>query len=208
MKPQVYPIFPEPILEVKDIGVDQDRILNLYEKQEWGNTNADDDSDKFLKISNNLKVLKEAEELEKIFVGIINEYTKDIMRYKNRFYLTTSWFVKTEKNKISVLHNHGNAMISAVYYFGLSDTNKAKIVFEKPFLSQFDLKPMEYNTLNCIGYDFEMENDSVLVFPSYLKHKVVRHENNEDRKSLAMNFMPKGIIGTGSTEIYLSGPDD
>jgi len=207
MIPQLYPIFPEPILEVRAVGLDQDKVQNLFKKQAWADTNADDNPDNFLKISKNLKVLDDAEDIKKIFMTIVNEYARDVMRYKNKFYMTTSWFVKAEKNNISVLHNHGNSIISACYYFGLLGDKKSKIVFERPFLSQFDLKPIDYNNFNGVAHIFEIGNDAILVFPSHLKHKAMRHENSETRKSLAMNFMPEGLVGTGTTELYLSGPN-
>jgi hypothetical protein len=207
IKAQVHSIFPEPIVEVNNVGIDQEKIQKLYAQQEWAATNADDNAEYFLQISKNLKVLDDSNEFKARILGMINEYARDVLRYRNKFYLTTSWFVKAEKNKISVIHNHGNAMICAVYYFGLAKDSKAKIVFEKPFQSQFDLKPVDYNVFNGPSYKFELGNDSLLIFPSHLKHKVVRHENPETRKSLAMNFMPKGLVGSGTTELDLGEGD-
>ena len=208
MTAQVHPIFPEAIVEFGNTGIDQERLLRLYESQEWGDTNADDDPERFLKISRNLKVLNDAPEIKNRFVAIVNEYASEVMRYTNEFHMTTSWFVKTETNKISVLHNHGNAMLCAVYYFGQTGNNKSRICFEKPFVSQFDIKPTAYNVFNGPSHNFEMGNDTVLVFPAYLKHKVLRHDHAETRKSLAMNFMPSGLIVSGATEIHLGKPED
>ncbi len=202
-KAHVNPIFPEAIVEISNAGIDQKKIHDLYARQEWMSTNPDDYAEYFLQISKNLKVLDDTLDLKNKILGMVNEYSRDVLRYKNKFYLTTSWFVKTEKNKISVMHNHGNAMISAVYYFGLAQDTKAKIIFERPFQNQFDLKPIDYNIFNGPSHRFELGNDSLLIFPSHLKHKVVRHENPETRKSLAMNFMPKGMVGAGTTELDL-----
>ncbi len=99
MRVQLHPIFPEPIVEFNNIGVEQNKLQNLYEKQEWGDTNSDDNSDNFLKISKNLKALNEDEELKKIFADLINRYATEVMQYENKFYMTTFWFVKTEKIK-------------------------------------------------------------------------------------------------------------
>jgi hypothetical protein len=206
MKSQLLPIFPEPIVEYKELGVDPARIEKLYDQQEWKSTNADDNADYFLKISKNMRVLDDDIALKKIFVDVLTEYKTKFMCYKNEFHMTTSWFTKTEKNKISVLHDHGNAMFSAVYYFGLVGDIKARITFERPVTNNFDLIPTSYNALNGPSYIFELGNDTMLIFPSYLRHKVNRHENDSTRKSLAMNFMPQGVIGADTNEIYLSGP--
>lgn len=204
MNAQLLPIFPEPIVEYKGIGADQNKLNYLYDKQEWKSTNSDENPEYFLEISKNLKVLDEDAELKQLFTDIINEYTKKFLLYTNRFFLTTSWFTKTEKNRISILHNHGNAMFCAVYYFGSPDSIKSKITFEKPVTNQFDLKPTSYNVLNGPSHVFEMENDTLLIFPSHLKHKVNRHNNDNVRKSLAMNFLPSGVIGSGTNEMNLS----
>lgn len=201
MNAQLQPIFPEPIVEYSKIGADQARISRLYEQQQWEPTNTGDNPEYFLKISRNLNVLGEDQQLKDFFEGLVNNYASKFLLYENRFHATTSWFTMAEKDKISILHNHGNAMFCAVYYFGLSGDRKAQIAFEKPVLSQFDLKPKQYNVLNGPAHVFDMGNDSMLVFPSYLKHKVVRHEHDEVRKSLAMNFMPIGRAGAGTTEI-------
>ncbi len=204
MNAQLLPIFPEPIVEYKDIGVDLSRMQYLYDLQEWASTNPEDNAEYFLEISRNMNVLDQDQELKDLFVSIINEYAKKFMLFNNEFYLTTSWFTKTERNKISVLHNHGNAMFCAVYYFGSPDDTKSKITFEKPVTSQFDVKPSAYNAINGPSYVFEMGNDTLLIFPSYLKHKVNRHDNPYVRKSLAMNFLPRGVIGSGTNEVRLS----
>lgn len=207
MRAQLLPIFPEPIVEYKNIGADQVKLENLYEMQEWKNTNSEENPGFFLEISKNLGVMNVDSALKKFFEEIVNEYASKFLLYTNSFYMTTSWFTKTEKNKISVLHNHGNAMFSAVYYFGLSGENKSRITFEKTISSQFDLKPTAYNVLNGPSHVFEMGNDSLLIFPSYLKHKVNSHESPETRKSLAMNFIPRGVIGHDTNEIHLLSPD-
>ncbi len=203
MKAQLLPIFPEPIVEYKNLGIDQDRIRSLYEQQSWVSTNPDDNPDYFLKISQNKRVLNDDKDLKSAFENVLNAYTREYMLYENRFYITTCWFTRTESNKISILHNHGNAMFSAVYYFGLPDQQKARITFERPVISQIDLKPKAYNVLNGPSHVFEMANDSLLIFPSYLKHKVNRHEDRDVRKSLAMNFLPQGVVGAGTNEINL-----
>lgn len=205
MNAQLQPIFPEPIVLYSGLGVDQEKLHKLYDQQEWISTNGEDNADYFLKISKNLKVLNSDETLKNVFIKAVNDYSSRFMLYKNKFCMTTSWFTKTEKNRISVLHNHDNAMFCAVYYFGASDGIKSRIVFEKPVTSQFDLKPSNYNVLNGPSHVFEMENDSLLIFPSYLKHKVARHENNEVRKSLAINFIPTGVLGAGTTEVLFDG---
>lgn len=201
MNAQLQPIFPEPIVLYSGLGVDQEKLEKLYDKQDWISTNGEDNADYFLKISRNLKVLNDDEKLKAIFTRAVNDYAAKFMLFRNQFNITTSWFTKTEKNRISVLHNHGNAMFCAVYYFGSSNGAKSRIVFEKPVTSQFDVKPSAYNVLNGPSHVFEMENDSLLIFPSYLRHKVARHENNEVRKSLAINYIPTGVLGAGTTEL-------
>ena len=204
MTSKIHPIFPETLVQHVDLGIDQERLLKLYDLQSWHSTNSEDNAEYFLQISENFQVLDAVKDIKKVFLDLVNEYAKDLMLYENEFYMTTSWFTKTEYNKISSIHNHGNAVISAVYYFDLEGDEKSRITFERAFLSQFDLKPKSYNVFNSPTHFFELGNDAMLIFPSYLRHKANRNTNERVRKSLAMNFLPKGAIGDYLTEISLS----
>ncbi len=95
IKAQVHSIFPEPIVEVSNVGIDQEKIQKLYAQQEWAATNADDNAEYFLQISKNLKVLEGNNEFKTKILGMINEYARDVLRYRNKFYLRAPLLIQT-----------------------------------------------------------------------------------------------------------------
>ena len=94
------------------------------------------------------------------------------------------------------MHNHANSMFSAVYYFG--NNVNSEIRFERKSMSMWEIEPTEHNEFNCGTDTMIIENGTIIIFPSYLPHQVVEHKDNVTRKSLAVNFIPVGEIGTGN----------
>jgi len=117
--------------------------------------------------------------------------------------LTTSWFTKSEPGEESNFHNHQNSMLSAVLYLR-SEKNSGSITFHN-FLDQslFFLKTKEWTIYNSRAWTFEPLSGEILIFPSYLFHKVCRNESKITRYSLACNYMPVGDILDKTTDNYL-----
>ena len=97
----------------------------------------------FTEISKNSQLLKEMPEIKSAMLVSLKKYTTNVLKYKNDFKVTTSWFTKTEQNQFSIMHNHANSMFSAVYYFG--NNINSKIKFEKKSLSMWELTPTDHN---------------------------------------------------------------
>ena len=47
------------------------------------------------------------------------------------------------------------------------------------------------------------EPKSIILFPSFLNHKVMPNETNKDRYSIAFNIIPKGEFGDTTMKLYL-----
>src|SRR6056300_1145040 len=138
-------LFPEAIYTEK-LNLDEEYLNQYYDKQSWLNYRGTERANVFTKISKNSQLLKEMPEIEAAILTSLKKYTSNVLKYKNDFKVTTSWFTKTEKNQFSIMHNHANSMFSAVYYF---DNNlNSEIRFEKKSLSMFELAPYEHNGYN------------------------------------------------------------
>ena len=193
--PNINLLFPE-VLFSENLNLNETELLNIYKQQNFvkykgvGNTNS------FTEISENYNVLDEVPNIKNIILKSMNDFASNFLKYKNEFKITTSWFTKTEKNQFSIMHNHANSMFSAVYYF---DNNlNSEIRFEKKSLSMFELTPHEYNDYNSGTTIMSIENGTLIIFPSYLPHQVMQHKDDSIRKSLAINFLPVGVIGGGN----------
>ena len=188
-------LFPEAIYTEK-LDLDEEYLNQYYDKQSWLTYKGTEKVGVFTEISKNSQLLKEMPEIEVAILTSLKKYTSNVLKYKNDFKVTTSWFTKTEKNQFSIMHNHANSMFSAVYYFG--NNVNSEIRFEKKSMSMWEIKPTEHNEFNCDTDTMVIENGTIIIFPSYLPHQVVEHKDNVTRKSLAVNFIPVGEIGTGN----------
>ena len=188
-------LFPEAIYTEK-LDLDEEYLNQYYDKQSWLTYRGTEKVGVFTEISKNSQLLKEMPEIKSAILVSLKKYTTNVLKYKNDFKVTTSWFTKTEQNQFSIMHNHANSMFSAVYYFG--NNINSKIKFEKKSLSMWELTPTEHNEFNCGTDVMSIENGTIIIFPSYLSHQVLEHNDDSIRKSLAINFIPVGEIGTGN----------
>ena len=199
----VQPIFAETVCIYKGLKVDNDKLESMYDKQTFRKTNQEDGYTNFCSLSNDYHVLDKEVELQKFFLNIMNDFAVQVLKSKNNFKMTTSWFTKAETGEITTWHNHSNSMYSGVYYFGQPEDELSKLKLEKPHVSSFELDVTEITNNNCKSYEFTFGNNSMILFPSYLRHKLMLHKYKQVRKSLAFNFIPVGVIGKFSEEMYI-----
>ena len=50
---------------------------------------------------------------------------------------------------------------------------------------------------------FDTSDNLLIIFPSYLRHRVMPNNSKETRYSLAFNIFPKGKISNDDTEITI-----
>jgi hypothetical protein len=62
-------------------------------------------------------------------------------------------------------------------------------------------EPSEYNLYNSSSWEITPKKNLMIIFPSYLFHKVNTHISNENRYSLAFNLFPKGNIGKNDSSL-------
>ncbi len=116
------------------------------------------------------------------------------------FAITQSWVsVKTQGQKHTA-HRHPNSIISGVFYW--QDENVDPIIFHKPevpgIYSSLKMKtnPGQNNfPYAWDSYSIKPRKNTLVLFPSHLKHSVEELQIETVRKCLAFNSMPKKIIG-------------
>ena len=141
--------------------------------------------------SADLWILNSNLELAKEFEHRVNNTLSEI-KYDVPFQLTTSWYTRTLPNKSITSHKHANCVWSTVFYF---DDNCGELTFSK------DVPDI---SLNCHAEDINLRmfgeasilarKGFMLLFPSSLYHSLKANNSNRERYSLAMNFMPKGMV--------------
>ena len=120
---------------------------------------------------------------------------------KKKYIITTSWITFTPEGGSSQTHNHRNSFWSGVYYFQDEyPEGSSSIQFSNPITplsdycySAYDIE--KFNHYNCESWGFLPEPKQLLLFPSYLKHRVMKNNSNKVRHSLAFNIVPIGRWG-------------
>ena len=202
MKPNVYPVFSSPIT-VFTVEEDYSELQNLklnysYDKsKEIGSSKSYSTKNKY--------VLENFPEVKKIFTKYFLYFKNSILGLETtEFRMTTSWGTKTGKNGFSQFHNHKNSVYSAVFYY--DDINSGNLKFLSPTINLETVRLNETpntNFLHSKTFYIEPQKSLLVIFPSYLMHRVCENKSSNTRYSLAMNFFPTGIIGDGDSSIVL-----
>ena len=128
-------------------------------------------------------------------------YVKKYLKIKKEanFYLLNSWVNIHRPNDQAQVHQHGNALLSGVYYPIVPKNSgnlnfhrgKHKNLFDTSILMEYD----DYDNTTAERYEIEVENDLIIIFPSHLEHSVQRNISNKNRYSLAFNYYVRGEFG-------------
>ena len=139
----------------------------------------------------------------------ISEYVRQVIRPKNKsleFYITQSWLNVTKQNEHHEIHNHPNSIISGVYYF----TDNSKIIFNSPFTASgsrtISIESEINNSWNFANYNEciqTWEKGTLILFPSYLTHRVPKNTSFDVRVSISFNVFVRGELGTIDNLTYL-----
>ena len=130
----------------------------------------------------------------------IRTYVKEIINPKEEldFYITQSWLNVTKPGEGHHIHNHSNSIISGVFYIATIEEND-KIYFYDSSVNMkdrmnFEIK--EHNFWNASIWIMSVENNNLLLFPSWLPHSVEKNKNaTTDRISISFNTFARGIFG-------------
>tara|TARA_R100001591_G_scaffold49212_1_gene59877 strand:+ start:586 stop:1215 length:630 start_codon:yes stop_codon:yes gene_type:complete len=191
----VEPIFAHPIF-ICDLDNNlNDDEFNFLEKQKkhkvlnkGGNYN-----------SKNTYILREKEmiKLNQKLQDKVKEYFEVIVCTSDDVdpYITQSWLNWTNEGEAHHEHYHANSLISGVYYIDCIE-NIDSIIFEKPNQDVIQFSNFKsFNIFNSRTWELNIKNNSLILFPSFLKHSVKMNKLKHTRTSLAFNVFVKGVIG-------------
>tara|TARA_B100001996_G_C18628637_1_gene580855 strand:- start:707 stop:1354 length:648 start_codon:yes stop_codon:yes gene_type:complete len=192
--------FPSPVIQVY---VKED-TSELLEHDEY--TVSTDQMDGYEKPTGNQRVLEKYPKTKEILLNKFTSVAEEVFEYKKRDYsITTSWFTLTNKGEASQLHTHKNSFWSCVYYYQEEyPEGTGNILFNNPNTEKFDFyfssnDIVKLNNINSLAIYVPPQPNLLLVFPSYLQHQVLKHNNDASRSSLAFNIVPLGSWGQGDS---------
>ena len=148
------------------------------------------------------RVLEQFPKMKQMFTHISNRLIKEGLNYDNKLEISSSWFTKTHKGEQSPMHDHKNCVFSAVYYYGDYDDKVANLIFKNPIvnLTSYRLNVGKSNKFNTYDIEITPQSGSLLIFPSYVSHKIDVHKSDIPRLSLAFNMVPVGQYGIGDSQ--------
>lgn len=117
--------------------------------------------------------------------------------------VSAMWININEKGDRNILHFHDRSIFSGVFYLKIkAKHDEGSLSLRSPnymtIMSQWISKNIveDFNFANSGGWQMWMPAGNLLIFPSWLEHEVMPHNNDEDRISISFNtWIPKDITG-------------
>jgi uncharacterized protein (TIGR02466 family) len=137
--------------------------------------------------------------IKKCIEDHIKEYVREVINPAEEleYYITQSWLNITRPNQEHHQHRHGNSIISGVFYVKTWEHDSISFHDAKaPIVQRMELAPKEYQIWNSAEWYIPVEDNNILLFPSWLEHGVnINPTATGDRISIAFNVFAKGIFG-------------
>jgi uncharacterized protein (TIGR02466 family) len=162
-------------------------------------------------ISKNKYVLDDMIDLKNEIITHINLYTRKFLKIKKEidFTFLNSWIIKHSPKDYANIHDHGNSILSGVYYLKVPK-NSGDIQFFKNDTNYNICTPTialeynEYDNINCRYWTIKSTEGHIILFPSLLKHSVTANFSKDIRYSLSFNVFVKGNLRYGEDfDLYL-----
>ena len=196
IEPTIHGIFPCPISFAKrdlNLSSEEEKEVDKIIKEGMYKNSGNSSSANTDIFNGKLKKLKQFCEEH------IRIYVKEIINPKEEldFYITQSWLNITKPGEYHHEHSHQNSIISGVFYISTEEDDK--ITFSDPNvkireLINFEVK--EFNLWNSTTWFFPVNNNELILFPSWLNHNVdINEKATTDRISISFNTFVKGTLG-------------
>ena len=143
-------------------------------------------------------VLDSYPKIKKLLLQEFKNIAKNSLYLKEEFDITTSWLTKTYPgDEYEQYHIHKNSYYSGILYYGEYSPNCGALEFKNPLdnYPDFYLVPTEWNMSNSNIWGIRPKKNRLVIFPSYLKHKITKNLSDKSRYSLAFNIIPTGSYG-------------
>jgi hypothetical protein len=208
VKKNIFIPFSEWFLYFEDLQLNDELILKDLKKLQYEFCDDDINIQNITKLfmsknTNILSILTDGDSIKEKFKNLIKDSLKD-MGINQDFEIQNSWSTLVKSNGFSEIHYHANYWLSAVYYPSGTLEDNIKIEFSRPQILPWDVtnNPIDSFFFNNKCKQIVKKGD-LIVFPSYLKHRIFYYFGNLDRYSVAMNIVPIGKIGRNDSMVRL-----
>jgi uncharacterized protein (TIGR02466 family) len=169
-------------------------LTSLEEKMSGGGGNN------YISKNRQILDLEEFKDLKTDLQESLNHYVHDILKINNEFHITDSWSTRNPQNTFHAEHFHGNSIFSGVLYVDVAD-GELELLFEPAFSKkfQFEYDIEEYNFLNSKSWRLGLKPDMLVIFPSWVSHRVSANLQAADRRIIGFNSFTSGKFGADLT---------
>jgi len=102
------------------------------------------------------------------------------------------WININGHHDYNLIHDHQNSILSGVYYVSVPKDNMGDLVLHRGDNMEFFMTSKverEPTMTNALSVTKQSKESTLYLFPSWIKHHVERNESNEERISIAFNFV-------------------
>ncbi len=121
----------------------------------------------------------------------VNKFTSEIYSAtEDELNITISWINIVRSGRAVFPHKHKNAVLSGVYYY--ESTEDFPLAFETPLENNVDYSVVnDYNPFNSEEYTVSSPGNQLILFPSWLRHRVINTTSSTRSGSVAFNTFLK-----------------
>jgi uncharacterized protein (TIGR02466 family) len=191
----IYKLFPEPVFKYKLEnfqslnGELSEYIYKLREEDKEGlkKSNKGGWHSKYFKLGIKDSIQhKFTVEIQKNILDVFNNYGWKSTNVP--ITINEMWAIINKNEDFNVLHSHPNCYLSAAYYVKAPE-NCGKFEIECPNIAKLNSFPAieKPNDLNVRVISIDISEGDLLIFPSYLPHKVAQNQSGQDRIVISFN---------------------
>jgi uncharacterized protein (TIGR02466 family) len=129
----------------------------------------------------------------------ITEFANCVMALAGPYEITQSWLSVKRPGQRHIMHSHGNSIISGTFYFDNQEGVDGLTFMKTEVANCWQMNPLRNPNINnqfsFTEITVNIENNMLILFPSYLCHKVAGNESQHERYCLAFNCVPKYGLG-------------
>jgi uncharacterized protein (TIGR02466 family) len=139
------------------------------------------------------------QDLERLF-NDLNVFANDVCaRYTGikDLQIGNFWININGHHDYNLIHDHQNSILSGVYYVSVPKENMGDLVLHRGDNMEFFMTSKverEQTMANALSATKPAKESTFYLFPSWVKHHVERNESNDERISIAFNFVPKEFV--------------
>ena len=189
----VVPLFATPVA-MFTLELDNVKMLESFTKLSYKLIKEEDEFlNKHAYIGTDYTIINKFPELKASLEESLDYYIKHILQFKAEGQLIKSWATKTGPGGYSNTHRHANSWLTGCYYPLPEENTQIEFLRETPF--EYDTDRITNNLWNSYRYRITAIPNQLLIWPSYLLHRIRTNTGKQDRHSMAFTILPKGPFG-------------